>query len=316
MQKYCMRVWGHTLAVAAESPEVLEPIHAEFAGSVVDAPDGVPAYEFTAISGALTVPNGLLSRVRHRGGSSGDKKFMDGSVFRAQTQNRDALVVREDEETGSYILDECMVHSHERYTLAVGRVQGRFLLPDLIEAYLLNWCRQMGWIQCHGAGWVEDGSAHLAVGPSGAGKTTNLLARLRQGGKFLGNDRIFLRMRGDVLEARGYPLAMNIGCGTIRGLGLDIPHHGGHDHDKIRLSPSDVAARMPYDYDTWWPVATISARGLTDLVENLYVEPDPCHPAWNAAWRSPFPPETAREILAAASAPGIFQEEELRLVSR
>jgi hypothetical protein len=102
------------------------------------------------------------------------------------------------------------------------------------------------------------------------------------------------------LEVRGYPLPMNVGCGTIRGLGLDLPHFGGADHEKIRLTARDVAHHLPHDYQSWLPVAEIHASSRKVLEDNIYCEPDPCHPAWNAVWRTPANLDAHAQIIGAA----------------
>jgi hypothetical protein len=308
-----LRIWGVPLRVDGVDNSLLSIVINEFAGATsVIHDDTDDVYCFTVVSGPTVEANHLPERVRHLGGSSGNKRFLSGETFYAASQDRRARVVSEDRQSGTYILDGCVVVTTGRRTIIVGDAREKPVLPDLIEAYLLDQARKAAWLQCHGACWVESGRAYLAVGPSGAGKTTQLLSKLGSGCTFLGNDRVFLRLFRGQLEVRGYPLAMNVGTGTIRALQLDLPDFGGSDSEKIRLTPSDVAARLAYDYETWWPVAEIAAPSENDLLENLYVTPDPCHPRWNAAWQAVVNPSEATAIVEAARHPSRFRKMALR----
>ncbi|WFU04543.1 hypothetical protein QA648_27575 (plasmid) [Rhizobium sp. CB3171] len=309
-----LSIWGVPLEFSVQAPNVLIRLEDEFAGSIV-ASSETASHRFVHLCGELTdIPDEPL-RARHRGGSSGDKRYIDGRIFKAETQNRDAVVVEECDNTGIYILDGCVVATDLAKTVILGASDKPHVLADLVEAFLLDHARAQGWMQCHGAGWLRaDGGACLAVGPSGAGKTTRLLGSISETCRFLGNDRLFLRWSNGRLETRGYPLAMNVGCGTIRGLKLNIPHFDGEDHEKIRLTPRDVQRIFPVDYDNWYPVAEIAAPDVEALLENLYVEPDPSHPNWNVAWRREIPTADVRSIVEAATAPELFKPTRLKAV--
>jgi hypothetical protein len=223
---------------------------------------------------------------RHRGGSSVDKFFLDGRRFAASSQNRDVSVPDDPAPGFAYVADGCLCHSTAAATWIQGS-PGPFLLADLVENHLLFRARERGWVQCHAAAWVlPDGRAVLAAGDSGYGKTTALLRAVQGGARFLSNDRLFLREQGGRLQARGYPLAMNIGCGTLRALGLPYPHRGLPDDAKLRLTAQDVQRDYAPDYAGWFDVGTVHGKSFEDLLGNcFYAEDDATHPRWNPVWR-------------------------------
>jgi hypothetical protein len=301
-------IWGIPINFVVDDPDVLVAPLEEFAGAVVSGGSEGPAHTFSICEGDVDISGRFERRPRHRGGSSGNKRFMDGSVFNSELQNRFARVCHERTGYGIYDLDGCLITSTVSHTTVLGDARGSAAIADLIEAFIMEYARKTGWLQCHGAGWVIDGKCHLALGASGAGKTTRLLSSISDKGIFIGNDRVFLRFNSGVLEARGYPLPMNIGCGTIRALGLDVPHFDGADKEKIRLTSRDVQNLMTTDYSTWWKVESIVAPDEESIVENLYVEPDPCHPKWNIAWQTSFDPTIGKDILNSALAVAEFQQ--------
>lgn len=303
-----LEVWGFPLGFRNASSDMMASIESEFSGAFFPTDDD-PHHTFT-LAGDLTFPTGDIGQLiaRHRGGSSGDKKLLDGTIFPAASQNRDVRVVGENAQVGIYTSNGSVVVTCASQTVVAGNVKDAHLVPDLVEAYLLHRARQLGWMQCHAAGWVIDGCAQLAIGDSGDGKTTRLLGGLKNErgsglqATFLGNDRVFLRIHEDTLQVRGYPLAMNIGCGTIRSLKLDLPQFGGADDTKIRLLPPDVARLFNIDYENWWQVDRILCKDEQTLKANLYSLPDPCHPTWNASWATPLDRALALRIESRAAA--------------
>lgn len=304
-------IWDHPISFVHDV-DIEQTLTREFFGAISRSDNRVPLHNFVVMEGTFINPMDGLCVPRHRGGSSGDKRYTNGKTFAAASQNRDVFRLLETDTLSTYIMDGCLIASTLAATTVVGPSLGSHVIDDLVEAFILNRARLNGWMQCHGAAWLENGYAHLAVGSSGAGKTTNLLSRITRGCQFLGNDRVFLRIADGVLQARGYPLAMNVGCGTIRGLSLDIPHYDGEDYEKIRLTPAEVCSRFDVDYENWWPVATITTTSKEDLIDNLYVEPDPSHPAWNRAWSDQIEPATAALIIEAATAETILNLSTLR----
>lgn len=184
-----------------------------------------------------------------------------------------------------FVADGAACWATRSRTLIAGAVAPQ-LVADLIENWLLVHALARGWVQCHASAWIKPtGRAVVLGGDSGFGKTTALHRALEGGAKFLSNDRVFLRLEHERMLARGYPLAMNVGCGTIRSLALDLPHRGLPDKAKIRLTPADVQRLYEPDYDGWYEVESITAGSIEDFSRNcFYLEEDPTHPRWNAAW--------------------------------
>ena len=300
IKKVYLKIWGVPLGFGGFSEAELQAVRAEFAGAVTDIKGPELCHAFLKIPGQATLVGAWPLRARHRGGSSGDKRYLNGEVFYGNSQNRDISVIYDGLNSGAYADEGSHFFSTSTETFVVGISMKHMLLLDLVEAFLLEYARRNGWLQCHSAGWLRDGQVTLAIGASGAGKTTQLFREIGQDGVLLGNDRIFLRLDGDRLEARGYPLSMNVGCGTIRALGLNFNDFGGADRDKIRLTPVDVADQLPFDFEGWWQVGRIFTPDAMELKENLYFKPDPCHPMWNAAWNTPFNKELALTLIAVA----------------
>jgi hypothetical protein len=289
MREHVLLVWGLTIRCRGFSAGELEELENEFSGSIGYAEAETVDHSLTRIH--REVRSGVsaeASRIapRHRGGSREDKFFLDGRVFDIREQRRDAVVLAEEEQLGAYLLDGVLCVATPSSTLLIGPELPRYVLADVVENLLLCDAKRRGWLQCHAAAWVEDRWAHLVVGSPGAGKTTQLMRALKQGALMLGNDRVFLRSTRGGLQVRGFPLAMNVGCGTIRALELDLPHNGRDDHQKIRLTAREISERFTVDYDGWWDVGTLRVPDRRALSENLYWDEDPSHPHWNAALRT------------------------------
>ena len=287
-------VWGHHVRLAGFAAHEIAEVYDTFAGSVdPGTPDG-PVLDLTR-QWTTAVVTGVPIRPRHRGGSSARKFFLDGTPFVAGEQHRDIGVVTEGVGMDSYLAESTdpdgrrrgalvLVRGHY-VTIAAGDVLPTLLLSDVIEDWLLCQIRDVPAVQAHCAAWLDADGATLVIGSSGAGKTTELFRHMAAGSTFLSNDRAFLRVRDGVPEVRSFPLPVNVGCGTIRSLGLDLPHGGRDDHDKIRLRPPEVAARYGADYQGWYPVRSVVCRSQRDLLDNIYWVEDECHPFWVRAWR-------------------------------
>jgi hypothetical protein len=300
-------VWGHAVVLTGFDHAELEEIRETFAGGL--RPGAPPGVTLNLVRQHTTAGlSGLPTRPRHRGGSSARKFFLDGSLFVAGEQRRDISVVTEGIGADVYYAESpaghggsgavVVVQGHQ-VTLAASGPLPPMLLSDVIEDWLLCRIRRAPAVQVHCAAWLDSGEATVVVGSSGAGKTTELFRHMAGGGTFLSNDRAFLRIRAGVPEVRSFPLPVNVGCGTIRSLGLDLPHRGRDDHDKIRLRPPEVVERYGADYEGWYPVAALICRSRTDLLDNIYWVEDDCHPFWVRAWRpEPVGDEFRDELLA------------------
>jgi hypothetical protein len=298
-------IWGFHFAFLGFAERHLASLEQEFSGAIKQADGPVPcAHTFADVASMdeAAVPS-LRSIPRHRSGSPSDKFLRSGKQFLASSQDRDVVPLsRRDQPAGlAYVADNCLCYSTKELTLISGD-PGESLLPDLVENYLLYLARESGWVQCHGAAWVNgDGQAVVVAGDSGYGKTTALMRAVKANARFLSNDRIFLRVSGSTLQARSYPLAMNIGCGTIRSLGLPYPHRGMSDTTKIRLTPPDVMADFSPQYDKWFDVASLHGGSFDDFENNcFYIADDPTHPRWNTAWQCQPDLDTWKQVREAA----------------
>jgi hypothetical protein len=300
-------VWGHHLRLTGFAEHEIAEVYDTFAGSVAQGAPAGPTLELTRQWTTARVSD-VPTRPRHRGGSSARKFFLDGTPFVAGEQHRDIGVVTEGTGTDIYVAESAdgaaLVSVHGPHvTVACADVLPTLLLSDVIEDWLLCQIRRVPAVQTHCAAWLDSDLATLVIGSSGAGKTTELFRHMATGSAFLSNDRAFLRVRDGVPEVRSFPLPVNVGCGTIRSVGLDLPHAGRDDHDKIRLTPPDVMARYGADYQGWYPVRSVVCRSQQDLRDNIYWTEDDCHPFWVRAWRPDQLPTSFQDRLVDAVAP-------------
>lgn len=303
MADVVLEIWGRRIALRGFPAGEVAEVRENFAGSLAELPTTAPASLILHRQAAEGRFTGGVPRPRHRGGSAARKFFLDGSRYDGGEQHRDIDVVTEGPGVDVYAWHGSLVSVHgDSVTVACPGAAPSMLLCDIIEDWLLCASRRAGAVQVHCAAWTDEGQATLVVGSSGVGKTTELFRRLREGSSFLSNDRAFLRMRDGRLQVRSFPLPVNVGCGTIRALNLEIPHHDLTDHDKIRMRPPEVAARFGADYDTWFPVSRVICTSLDDLHRNVYWEQDDCHPFWIRGWRpGPLEPSVVDGLAGALS---------------
>jgi HprK-related kinase B len=89
-------------------------------------------------------------------------------------------------------------------------------LINFINSQLMNRLQQRGWLICHAAALVRDGSALALAGFSGNGKSTLMLRLLEQPEyHYLTNDRLFLRANESDVMAVGIPKLPRINPGTL-----------------------------------------------------------------------------------------------------
>ena len=300
-ESHVLKVWDAVFRFEQFSKEHLSEIWDVFAGSVNDASGEDADYvirlepldlQFHPMHAAETKP-------RHRGGSSSKKYFLDGTEFLSESQNRDVTVLFESPGQSSYMADgTTILAGPNQATVCTSSAPPPMLLADLVENYLLAQAKNKGWLMIHCAGWIlpSQNAVALMAGNSGIGKTHTLFRHLKTGCSFFSNDRAFLRIHNGILEARSFPLPVNIGCGTIRALDLDIPHFEFDDHSKIRLTPDQVKDMLGADYDRWYPVDVVLTPNLRELEDNLYWHQDEHHPFWN---RSLMPADLEPELEAA-----------------
>jgi hypothetical protein len=312
MSETVLRIWGRTIKLANFTGEDLAEVFETFGGSIGVVTDGREP-ELTVHRQHGNAVSSGNRRSRHRGGSPAGKYFLDGTPFDGAEQRRDITIVSEGSGCDAYAEDRALLVVAEDTATIVADDLPPMLVSDVIEDWLLCHSRANGAVQVHCAGWLDSGRVALAVGSSGAGKSTELFRNVRAGSSFFSNDRAFLRMRDGVLEVRSFPLPVNIGCGTIRALDLPIPHHDLGDHDKIRLRAPEVAERFDVDSETWYPVERIVCTSLADFHANIYWDEDDCHPFWIRSWHPGTHPEAVVEELTAAIEPLITER---RLLTR
>lgn len=279
-------VWGKRLRLEGFIPAEVNELFVWFAGSIDLVDDGLaPSLVIRIVRSPTNTPRGLDSTVRHRGGISGRKHFLDGTPFDQTSQTRDVDIVDESTALCCYAVDGALLITTREAVLVVASKPPPMLLADLVENWLL-WCaREAGAVMAHGSSWIRDGAVEMLVGNSGVGKTTELFRQVAAGAEFFSNDRIVLTLHEGTLVARNFPQPVNVGCGTIRALDMDLPTFDLDDRSKIRLMPREVLERWEPAYERWYPVETIHAPSWQAIQENVYWDGDPDHPFWNRALR-------------------------------
>ncbi|MDX3537872.1 hypothetical protein PV721_26645 [Streptomyces sp. MB09-01] len=302
-----LRIWGLDVELRGFASAEIAELGETFAGSLRPLPgSGTGSGSLDAEADLVLIREGAVSlplvghrRPRHRGGSPSARKFfLDGSRFRAEEQHRDISVIHERPGFDVYAEGPARVRVRgATVTISCTGPLPPLLLADIVEDRLLCHIRTVPAVQAHCAAWVENGRATLIIGDSGAGKTTALFTAMRGGAAFLSNDRAFLRLRNGRVEVRSFPLPVNVGCGTIRSLGLKLPHHDLDDHDKIRLRPVEVAERFGADCEGWYPVGRVLIRNRAELDRNIYWDEDDCHPFWIRSWHpGPLPADFRKQL--------------------
>lgn len=222
--------------------------------------------------------------IRHRASLRPMTRFIDGSEFDQSSQLRDVSVISGGP-VAVYVVDGALLITTRESALVMGPTCPPLLLADLLENWLLWGARERGQVMVHAAGWLRDGKIEMFVGSSGDGKTTELFRQVQAGAQYFANDRVALRLEGDVLLGRSFPEPLNIGTGTIRALGMDLPTFAMSDTCALRLLPADVAARWNPDFFGWYPVNKIVSPSRATYEKNVYWDGDPDHPFWNHALR-------------------------------
>ena len=277
-----LNIWGVVFELVGDKNGQHQELLREFSGSCKIEPEKESHYQLIFVD---TNREGIFGEriVRHKGGSGNNKYFTNGEVFDVAEQLRFVDRLSANERGSMFLLDGIPCFSSRRNTYIFSTNLTKYLLADIVENILLNHARKNAWVHAHGAAWVEGGQIDIVIGESGAGKTTTLFKHVKKGAKFISNDRVFLRVNKDQLEARGFPLPVNMGCGTIRFLELDYETRGKEDSDKIRLSAQEISEIYMPDYDSWYPVSKIFTTTRYALDSNIYWQEDECHPNWNPA---------------------------------
>lgn len=279
-----LKIWGVAFEFSGFNQDEINFIFDEFYGAVGEVSDSGCYSSTIKLFKTSDINRSVLlfrdSKRRHAGGSSANKYFTDGTPFDATEQLRFTQPAEAISEV--HKIDDVVLVSSKKAFEFIGDTIGRYTVTDVIENVLLNYAAKENWIQVHASSWIVDGSVNIAIGDSGFGKTTRLFSKVNSGARFHSNDRIFLRLNNNVLEARSFPLPVNIGCGTIRSLELNVDHKNFPDHYKIRHTPKEVFKLFNPDYLSWYEVSSVLSTNLDEVQRNLYLEEDPCHPKWIA----------------------------------
>jgi hypothetical protein len=263
-----------------------EEIAEWFAGAIDARSDLLPSLVVRMVRCGIQAPRGAgITTVRHRASLRRKTRFLDGSEFKQASQLRDVSIISESPGLACHEVDEVLLVTTPDVAMIIGSAPPPLLLSDIMENWLLWRAREAGLVMAHASGWLRGGAVEMFVGSSGDGKTTELLRQVSAGARYFANDRIALRVEGDLLLGRSFPEPINIGTGTIQALGLDLPTFDLDELGAIRLFASEVSARWNPDFYTWYPVTRIFARDRNSLEQNIYWDGDPDHPFWNRALR-------------------------------
>ena len=126
----------------------------------------------------------------------------------------------------------------------------------------------------HCAGVVSDGSATLAVGGSGAGKSTVALAWLLAGRPILGDDIVFLDSSG-VASPFYKPVKAPVARALEFGLQAADTPYWHEDAEELWIKPED--------YGGWAEPTTVGAIAFLDRTPGQETQIDPISPAECAA---------------------------------
>jgi hypothetical protein len=263
----------------------LREIDEWFAGAVAPGRAEAPSLTIQLVRSQVVPPPGSRTVVRHRASLRPKTCFLDGSEFDQQSQLRDISIVFEAPTLACLAVPGAVLVTTIDRAVVFAPAAPPLLLSDLLENWLLWRAREAGQVMVHASGWIRGNAVEMFVGSSGDGKTTELLRQVELGARYFANDRIALRTERGQLLGRTFPEPVNVGAGTIRSLGLDLPTHGLDDRCAVRLLAADVAARWAPDCYGWYPIERIVSRNRQSYEQNVYWSGDPDHPFWNRALR-------------------------------
>ena len=108
-----------------------------------------------------------------------------------------------------------------------------------------------GWLFVHAACAAFGSRGVALIGPKRTGKTTTLVSLVAAGWDFVTNDKAALKLRGEELIGRGFPVSAGVRPGTIEALpkvfGTPVAREvlAGYAPDaggRLVLSPRDLAS--------------------------------------------------------------------------
>ena len=115
----------------------------------------------------------------------------------------------------------------------------RYVFTDLLMAPLMEMLKHRGFFGLHAAALVRDGAGYLLPGGAGSGKTTVALSLLKEGFRYLADDKVLLRNHGNGIEALAFTRRFNIDPG--------IGHHYSELSFLEDLEPLPGSIKRPLD---------------------------------------------------------------------
>ena len=117
-------------------------------------------------------------------------------------------------------------------------------MRNTVIAYL----EDQGWVSYHAGAVDTEQGVLMIIGNSGAGKTSLILALLRNGARYIANERLLIRQEAEGFNLLGYPMAIAVGIGTarqFRGLSQLVDSPDQLLYPRSRFSKSRVARASP-----------------------------------------------------------------------
>ncbi len=119
---------------------------------------------------------------------------------------------------------------------AADRPGARVALMRIVREFVMMYAARAGSLLLHAAAVEIGGRAVVIAGPKHAGKTTMLLhALLHEGGRYISNDRVAIRVDGERAFVHGIPTIVSIREGTLALLPPVAAALAGTSYDFSRL---------------------------------------------------------------------------------
>lgn len=132
-----------------------------------------------------------------------------------------------------------------------GSRQMRMILARAARTLILRETLETGWLFVQAACAAFGSRGVALIGPKRTGKTTTLVSLVGAGWDFVTNDKAALKLRGEELIGRGFPVSAGVRSGTIEALpkvfGTPVAREvlAGYAPDaggRLVLSPRDLAS--------------------------------------------------------------------------
>ncbi len=145
-----------------------------------------------------------------------------------------------------WLIDLAANSTHIVYSSRTRRPSLEFArtVRNTVIAYL----EDQGWVSYHAGAVDTEQGVLMIIGNSGAGKTSLILALLRNGARYIANERLLIRQEAEGFNLLGYPMAIAVGIGTarqFRGLSQLVDSPDQLLYPRSRFSKSRVARASP-----------------------------------------------------------------------